>query len=76
LIRSGTGKWKLYDLDSKTGSFVSGTEDLGQGLAVSDGDELRFGDVSMTFHDLTEAQLAAVESQRNAPGRVSPAISM
>ena len=76
LIRSGSGKWRLYDLDSKTGSFVDSREDEGQGLAISDGDTLRFGDVSMVFHDLTEAQLAAVESQRNAPGRVSPAISL
>lgn len=76
LIRSGSGKWKLFDLDSKTGSFVGSAEDSGQGLSVADGDILRFGDVGMTFHDLTEAQLAAVESQRNAPGRISPAISM
>ncbi len=76
LIRSGSGKWKLFDLDSKTGSFVNGTEDMGQGIAIHDGDSLRFGDVAMTFHDLTEAQLAAVESQRNSPGRISPAISL
>jgi len=76
LIRSGSGKWKLYDLDSKSGSFAGESTDLGNGVAVHDGDILRFGDVSMTFHDLTEAQLAAVESQRNAPGRISPAVSM
>ncbi len=76
LIRSGSGKWKLFDLDSKSGSFVGAAEDLGKGVPVQDGDILRFGDISMCFHDLTEAQLAAVESQRNAPGRISPAISM
>ncbi len=76
LIRSGNGRWKLYDLDSKVGSLVGDTEDEGRGISVHDGDILSFGDVSMVFHDLTEAQLAAVESQRNAPGRVSPALSL
>jgi len=76
LIRSGSGKWKLYDLDSKGGSFVGEAMDLGKGVSVHDGDIIRVGDVSMVFHDLTEAQLAAVESQRNAPGRVSPAVSL
>ncbi len=76
LIRSGTGKWRLYDLESKTGSFVGTAEDGGKGLPVCDGDIIRIADVGMVFHDLTEAQLAAVESQRNAPGRISPAISM
>jgi len=76
LIRSGNGKWKLYDLDSKVGSLADGEEDTGKGIYVNDGDILSFGDVSFVFHDLTEAQLAAVESQRNAPGRISPALSM
>ena len=76
LVRSGSGRWKLYDLDSKSGSFVGDAMDLGNGVSVHDGDILRFGDETVTFHDLTEAQLAAVESQRNAPGRISPAGSM
>ncbi|MBO5976798.1 MAG: FHA domain-containing protein, partial [Oscillospiraceae bacterium] len=37
LIRSGNGKWKLYDLDSKVGSLADGEEDYGKGIYVHDG---------------------------------------
>lgn len=76
LIRSGSGKWKLYDLDSKSGTRVGGRTDDGQGLALQSGDKISFADVTMTFFDLNDAQLAALEGRRNAPGVVSPAISL
>ncbi len=76
LIRSAAGRWRIYDLDSATGVSVSGCPDEGKGLPINDGDVARIGNMELRFHDLTEAQLAAVESQRNAPGVVSPAVSM
>lgn len=76
LIRSDSGQWRLYDLESKGGSFVGSRRDLGNGLDVCGGDILRFADTEMTFHDLDEEQLAAVETERNAPGSfVDPGIS-
>lgn len=76
LIRSDSGQWRLYDLESKGGSFVGSRRDLGNGLDVHDGDTLRFADTEMTFHDLDEEQLASVEAERNAPGAfVSPGLS-
>ncbi|MGN1001219.1 MAG: FtsW/RodA/SpoVE family cell cycle protein [Oscillospiraceae bacterium] len=76
LIRSDNGRWRLYDLESKGGSFVGSQRDLGNGLDVHDGDILRFADTEMTFHDLDEEQLASIEAERNAPGAfVSPGLS-
>lgn len=76
LIRSGSGKWKIYDLDSKAGTRVGDREDMGEGLALHSGDRIAFADVTMTFFDLNDAQLAALEQRRNAPGTISPAISL
>lgn len=76
LIRSGSGKWKIYDLESKGGVSVRGQRDEGHGLALESGDRIYLGGVETRFFDLNDAQLAALEKRRNAPGTVSPAISL
>jgi transcriptional regulator with AAA-type ATPase domain len=46
LSRTGGG-WRLEDLGSKNGSFVNGRRVEGRPVAVGDGDELRFGPVTL-----------------------------
>lgn len=67
LVRSDRGRWRLYDL-SGGDTLAEGETDEGEGLELQDGDALWFGDQRMVFHDLDEAQRAAVERERGVPG--------
>ncbi len=67
LVRSDRGRWTLYDL-SGGDTLAEGETDAGRGLELQDGDVLWFGDQRMIFHDLDEAQRAAVERERGVPG--------
>ena len=67
LVRSDRGRWTLYDL-SGGDTLAEGETDEGRGLELQDGDVLWFGDQRMIFHDLDEAQRAAVERERGVPG--------
>ena len=67
LVRSDRGRWTLYDL-SGGDTLAEGETDAGRGLELQDGDVLWFGDQRMFFHDLDEAQRAAVERERGVPG--------
>ncbi|MCR4935411.1 MAG: FtsW/RodA/SpoVE family cell cycle protein [Oscillospiraceae bacterium] len=67
LVRSDRGRWRLYDL-SGGDTLAEGLTDEGEGLELQDGDALWFGDQRMVFHDLDEAQRAAVERERGVPG--------
>lgn len=67
LVRSDRGRWTLYDL-SGGDTLAEGETDEGRGLELQDGDVLWFGDQRMVFHDLDEAQRAAVERERGVPG--------
>ncbi|MBQ2633159.1 MAG: FtsW/RodA/SpoVE family cell cycle protein [Oscillospiraceae bacterium] len=67
LVRSDRGRWTLYDL-SGGDTLADGETDAGRGLELQDGDVLWFGDQRMIFHDLDEAQRAAVERERGVPG--------
>jgi len=67
LVRSDRGRWTLYDL-SGGDTLAEGESDAGRGLELQDGDVLWFGDQRMIFHDLDEAQRAAVERERGVPG--------
>jgi len=67
LVRSDRGRWRLYDL-SGGDTLAEGLTDEGEGLELQDGDTLWFGDQRMVFHDLDEAQRAAVERERGVPG--------
>ena len=67
LLRSDTGNWRLHDLSG--GNTANGAlRDEGRGIDVHDGDILHFADVSMRFHDLSEAQRAENERGRSLPG--------
>ena len=67
LVRSDRGRWRLFDL-SGGDTLAEGLTDEGEGLELQDGDALWFGDQRMVFHDLDEAQRAAVERERGVPG--------
>jgi len=70
LIRTDSGKWTVYDLRTGGGTSVGKVQDRGRGLAVADGDTLRFADTGMVFHDLDEAQMEENEAGRSAPGQM------
>ena len=77
IMRSGRGVWTLYDLDSECGSAAGETEDEGGGVVIRDGDTLRVGSVRFVFHALTDREIAAVNSERTAPGRfISPSLTL
>lgn len=48
--RSPSGEWQVVDAESRNGTFVAGERLPPRGSAgLKDGDELRFGDVRVTF---------------------------
>lgn len=59
------GGWKLFDAESRNGSFVEGTRlSKGVGMAVADGSRIKLGDVTVRL--LSARSLA--EFIKNAPG--------
>ena len=68
LIRSATGKWKIYPL-GKGSTQVNGEDVPPRGLAIQDADVLTLGDVPARFVDLTEEERASLLQYRRKPGR-------
>lgn len=69
LIRSDTGKWRLYDLGTDGGTAVGARRDTGSGLDVHDGSVLFFSDVGAVFRPLDNKQLLENSSRRAMPGQ-------
>ncbi|MGI6013206.1 MAG: FtsW/RodA/SpoVE family cell cycle protein [Oscillospiraceae bacterium] len=69
LIRSGSGRWSIYDLGSKGGIYVNGGLVGDDGAALEDGDIMDLADVKLRFRALDNDQLSALSSRRTAPGR-------
>ena len=67
LIRDSKGRWKVYDLNSKSGILVNGDK-VESSAPVKSGDTLTMGGFGLTFLDLTEEQLAAQAAVRTKPG--------
>ena len=77
LIRSDTGRWRLYDLGAEGGTAVGARRDEGGGLELRDGDVVFFSEVGAVFHPLNKTELLAHGDQRSAPGIfVSQSISL
>ncbi len=68
LIRSATGKWKVYNL-GKGATQVNGEDVPMKGLAIQDADVLTLGDVPARFVDLTEEERSSLLQYRRKPGR-------
>lgn len=68
LIRSDTGKWKLYNLAKDSETAIGARRDDGHGLEVHDGNILFFGETGYVFHDMDDASLAENERGRVVPG--------
>ena len=61
--RSGEDSWKVYDMDSKEGTFVNDREVNGS-APLSYGDVLRLGETSLVFQSVTPEEQAAVLKRR------------
>ncbi len=69
IIRSDTGRWRLYDLGTAGGTAVGARRDDGHGLELHDGDILFFSEVGAVFRPLDDTQLLANGGRRTMPGQ-------
>jgi cell division protein FtsW (lipid II flippase) len=76
LIRDSRGRWKVYDLNSKSGILINGKKVV-HSAPVKSGDTLTMGGVDLTFLDLDEEQLADQAAVRTKPGgEIRPGITL
>lgn len=76
LQRSARGKWHIFDLASRLGTFINGEKVVGS-TRLKNGDLIRIGDTELTFIDLTEEQRRDLQTGRAEPGRrVTPGLTL
>lgn len=75
LSGNGKGEWTVYDIDSKRGTFVNGTE-VTEPLALHDGDTVTFGKADMTFRIVASEEEAEVLRQRRIVRPLPPWTSL
>lgn len=69
LIRDSEGTWTIFDLDSASGTVVSGKRVPDEGTDLSDGNKVRIGKAEMVFYDMNKDELEELSMERTAPGR-------
>ncbi len=74
--RDDGGQWVLRDL-SRHGSVAINGKAVEKEAPLHSGDRIRLGDASLRFLSLTDAQRAALQKNRQSPGRaVSPTLTL
>lgn len=68
LQRSARGKWTVYDLHSRGGTWVNG-ELVHSHARLRDGDTLRLSELKLTFIPLSAEQRRTLQRKRQEPGR-------
>lgn len=75
LIRRDDGKWRLIDLNSKTGLYLNKTK-VDKEAAAEFGDVFELGGIEAQFTSLTPAE-RVMQDSREVPGKeVNPALTM
>ena len=72
LIRDDKGRWKIYDLEAKSGTRVNSEPVSNEGAFIAGGDTLTLADIDLTFRNVSEAERKALSENRTPPGRLHP----
>lgn len=76
LVRSDKGRWRVFDLASRSGTYVGGEPVGRKGAVFADGDVLLFAGVAAEFSELTNEERARLSRARKAPSRFGPGVTL